>query len=172
VLRLQQAITEKDEINRDLVQTSIFGLGVLSARVPTSSYPLTDVLQVIQWVYSLELKTERGQRAECCENATSTLAKLVYYHGAALPSLTEVVEQGVAGKMPLTTDTEEAQATHSLFLKQVVERNSNLVTPAHLAALKGAVERIGQICESKPELEILDDEGKQLLSQAVQVLSS
>ena len=92
-------------------------MGVLAMKMPSANYPLNDVLAAVQWVYSMDFKTEKGQRAECCENATSTLAKLVYFHGDALPSLTEIVEQGVCSKMPLTTDTEEAQATHNLFFQ-------------------------------------------------------
>lgn len=65
----------------------------------------------------MDFKNEKGLRAECCENATCTLAKCIYFHGEVIPSLTEVFDQGVAAKLPLTTDTEEAQATHALFLQ-------------------------------------------------------
>lgn len=102
-------------MDRDLVQTCIFGMGVMAQKMPSASYPLNDVLLAIKWTYSMEFKTERGLRAECCENATSTLAKCVYYHGDVLPSLTEIVSEGLCARMPLTTDTEEAQACHTLF---------------------------------------------------------
>lgn len=117
VLRLQQGLA-KDEVSRDVVQTCIFGLGVLAMKVPTEVFPLAEVVQAVQWVYSMDFKTEKGLRAECCENATSSLAKCVYFHGQALQSqqLQQIVIQGVLAKMPLTTDTEEAQAAHALFL--------------------------------------------------------
>jgi len=83
-------------------------MGVMAIKMPSASFPLNDVLTAVQWAYSMEFKTEKGLRAECCENATSTLAKCVYFHGDVLPSLAQIVEQGVCAKMPLTTDTEEA----------------------------------------------------------------
>ena len=39
--------------------------------------------------------------------------------------------------------------------------------PEHAEAIKAVLERINSVCQEKPELEILDDEGKQLMAQAV-----
>ena len=140
--------------------------------MPPANYPLNEVLAAIQWIYSMEFKKERGLRAECCENATTALANCVYFQGENIPQLAQVVEQGLLAKLPLTTDTEEAPVTHAQFLSQIIANNSHLMKPEHISGIKGAVERINQVSTDKPELEILSDEGKQLLAQAVQVLSA
>ena len=120
----------------------------------------------------MDFKTERGLRAECCENATTCLANLVYFHGESIPTLAQVVEQGLLAKLPLTTDTEEAPITHKNLFKQIIANNAHLMKPEHIAGIKAAVERIAGKDSEKPELEILNDEGKQLLAQVVPVLSA
>ena len=95
-------------------------MGVLATKVPEADYPMNDVLQAVQWVYSMDFKTDKGLRAECCENATSTLAKIVYFISNSAALSADIVNQGMLAKLPLTTDTEEAQATHREFLKQII----------------------------------------------------
>jgi len=111
----QQAAT--DEVNKDLVQTCIFGMGVLATKMPSDEFPIGDVFRAIEWVYSQDFKTESGKRAECTENAISTFGKCIYYHGGNLSA--EVISQGFLDRLPLTTDLEEAPATHTLFLTNV-----------------------------------------------------
>ena len=59
--------------------------------------------------------TEKGKQAECTENAISTLGKCIYHHGAGVPP--SAVLDGFLAQLPLTTDQEEAQACHKLFLQ-------------------------------------------------------
>ena len=112
VLKLQQAAST-EEVDKDLVQTCVFGMGVLAMKMPAAQFPLTDVFAAIEWVVVQDFKTERGLRAECVENAISSFGKCIYFHGGNLA--TDVVASGFLAKLPLTTDTEEAQPTHNLF---------------------------------------------------------
>ena len=41
-----------DEVDRDLVQTCVFGMGVLAAKMPADQFPMTEVLAVIDWIYA------------------------------------------------------------------------------------------------------------------------
>lgn len=97
--------------SENLIQTCIFGLGVLAERhnamLPDRQFEVERVLEAVQWVYSQNLKTEDGtERAECEDNAVGALAKCVYFHGERVPS--SVITPGLLDKLPLTTDTEEA----------------------------------------------------------------
>jgi len=108
-----------DEISLDLVQTCIFGLGVLSARkIDNFQYPLSEAFALIDWIYAKDFKTEKGLRSESTENAISTFGKLVYFHGENLSA--DIVTQGFLNRLPLTTDSAEAPPTHSLFFKQII----------------------------------------------------
>ena len=51
-----------------------------------------------------------------------------------------------------------------MLMKQIIARNANLVRPELLTSLQSAVQRIKETSDSRPELEILDDEGKALLA--------
>ena len=133
--------------------------------MPAETFPLANVFSVIEWIYAQDFKTESGLRAECSENATSTFGKLIYQHGANLSA--EVVSKGFFDRLPLTTDTEEAQPTHKLLMQMIIARNANLVRADLLPALQTAVTKIKETSDSRPDLEILDDEGKTLLAQAI-----
>lgn len=70
-------------------------------------------------------------------------------------------------KLPLVTDSIEAQAAHLLFFKQILANNGNLMSQDK-AQVQAAVLRIGQKDQEQPGLEILSDEGRALLQQIIQ----
>ena len=102
-------------------------------KMPVESFPLANVFSVIEWIYTQDFKTEKGERAECSENATSTFGKCIYFHGANLSA--DIAAQGFFDRLPLTTDTEEAQPTHNMLMKQIIARNANLIRPELLTSL-------------------------------------
>ena len=65
--------------------------------------------------------------------------------------------------MPIHHDSEEAQAINKLFLEQINEKNPNLMEQG--GALKDVLMRMSEFIRVKPELEILDDIGSNMLSQ-------
>ena len=157
VMAIQKALPSHDEINQDLVQTCVYGMGVLAQKMPAGNFPQNDVLAVIEWILSSDFKTETGLVAKSAENAISSLGKCIYCHGGS----NELIESFL-GRLPLTTDTEEAPPTHNLLFQQIIAQNPNICKPEQLANLQGAVERIKTTSDQKPELEILDDQGKQM----------
>ena len=52
-------------------------------------------------------------------------------------------------------------------MQQIISQNPNLAKPEYLTSLQGAVQRIKETDEGRPDLEILDDEGKGLLAQVI-----
>ena len=137
-------------------------MGLLAVKMPAETFPLANVLSMIEWIYAQDFKTKKGETAECSENATSSFGKCLYFHGASFSP--EAAAQGFFNKLPLKTDTEEAQPTHNLLMNQIIARNANLVRPELLPSLQQAIQRIKETSDSRPELEILDDEGKVLLA--------
>ena len=136
---MTEVLYARGDQSENLIQTCIFGLGVLAQKypqmMPNATFNVSSVLQAIQWVYAKNLKNEKGKRAECEDNAIGALGKCIYFHSAGVPQ--NVIEPGFLAKLPLTTDTEEAQPVHALFLEQIIAGNQALA--AHTEAVKAAV---------------------------------
>ena len=115
-------------------------------------------MQAINWVYQQGFKNDKGERADCEENAISALGKVIYFQSQANTIPPTVITDGFLAKLPLVADSEEAQAVHLLFFNQVLANNP--VLEPHVEAVKGAIMRIKETAERKPELELLSDEGK------------
>lgn len=109
-------------------------MGLLAVKMPAETFPLANVLSMIEWIYAQDFKTKKGETAECSENATSSFGKCLYFHGASFSP--EAAAQGFFNRLPLKTDTEEAQPTHNLLMKQIIARNANLVRPELLPSLQ------------------------------------
>ena len=72
------------------------------------------------------------------------------------------------GTLPLQTDPEEAQYINRLFLKEVHRQNQNLFASEGLKTIcKEAIVKMNSLASNNPELEILNDEGLQLLQKTI-----
>ena len=69
------------------------------------------------------------------------------------------------GLLPLKNEPEEAQNVHKMLLREILNKNEFLLKVVDGEGLKKMVGGIMAIESNNPELEILDDEGKQLLKQ-------
>ena len=69
--------------------------------------------------------------------------------------------------LPLKNEPEEAQNVHRMLLKEILNKNEFLLKVVDGEGVKKMIEGIKSIENNNPELEILDDEGKQLLKQIV-----
>lgn len=65
--------------------------------------------------------------------------------------------------MPLHHDSVEAQAVNKMFLEEINRKNQNLVQFENV--LKDVLMKMNEFVRTKPELEILDDQGSSLLNQ-------
>lgn len=166
-----EALRRRGAENQSLCQTAVFGLGVIAEKTPAGAFAqLGDVLDVINWIFSQELKDEDGNRAPCVDNAVGALGKCIYFHGAGNEALITpaVIGEGFLARLPLLTDVEEAQPVHSQFLTQVLAKNP--VLAAHAPLVAEAARRLSQEATSQPDLEILDDQGRALLTDVMSQL--
>lgn len=99
---------------------------------------------------------EKGEVHTALDNAVSCLAKCVYVHQVEAETV-----KAFLGKLPCIIDEEEAVAVHLLFLKQVQAQNA--VLAQYPAEVKEAMMRLANMVETRPDREILGDEGKALL---------
>lgn len=74
--------------------------------------------------------------------------------------------------LPLQTDPEEAQYINRLFLKEIHRQNPNLFATEELKTLcKEAVFKMNSLASNNPELEILADDGLQLLQKTISMVN-
>ena len=77
--KLLEALDKKSE-DLQLVQSCIFGLGVLAKRYPAPWDLLPQTLEAITGIYAKNPVNDEGKRHECMDNAISSFAKCVYFH--------------------------------------------------------------------------------------------
>ena len=101
------------------------------------------------------------------DNAIGAFGKVILIHGADEIFTELIVKEGYLDLLPLTTDSEEAQPVHLLFLQQTAAQNPWLVKCE--LATKGALARLARAVQENDEL--VDEMGMQLLSQRHKLLS-
>lgn len=74
--------------------------------------------------------------------------------------------------MPLYSDSEEAQSVHKLLFEQILVPSPVLSIPELAKDVTQCVQRIVRIAQDKPDLELLDDEGKEKAQLVVSRLQS
>ena len=115
--KLTEILEKRGSDNQDLVQNCIYGMGILAQRIPAAEFAgsTESVLKSVQWVIEQDFKTDEEDGAkqhECVDNAISTLGKVIYFHGNIPAQVVNVF----LSKLPISTDTEEAQAAHLLLI--------------------------------------------------------
>ena len=159
-----------DEEDRQIIQSIAYGVGVVAQRGSKQQFVdyLAPTFDLLNKILSEADCRENEDKAIATECAIGALGKLVYFQfdGALV---TDKVASTFIGLLPLIAEPEEAQNVHKQFFKMVIDGNAGIIGEGgvHAGALKQAVERIIATHTEKPELEILDDEGKELI-QAVQ----
>lgn len=143
-----------------LVQSAGYGLGAVAKRAPKGQCPhLVQILQTLKALVDRPESRTNEDIAESTDNVIGALGKAVLfqYDGAVIgvAALKEYLSL-----LPLFTDGEEAQAVHKLLFEQILTRNPVLANAEVSADVVQCVQRIVRLAQQKPELELLDDDGK------------
>lgn len=106
-------------------------------------------------------------KIQCTDNCISAIGKHILYHfDGQLITIASVKELLLF--LPLYSDGEEAQAFHKLFFEEILQKNEVLMIPEIQSDVRVTVQRIINIAQKSPELEILNDEGKELAQKIVE----
>lgn len=105
------------------------------------------------------------ERIVCTECAIGALGKLALYQNTSDMKMRGEIMTKFLGLLPLKNEPEEAQNVHKMLLREILNKNEFLLKVVDGEGLKKMVGGIMAIESNNPELEILDDEGKQLLKQ-------
>ena len=105
------------------------------------------------------------QKIVCTECAIGALGKLALYQNTNDVKIRSEIMGKFLSMLPLKNEPEEAQNVHRMLLKEIKNKNEFLLKVVDAEGLKKIVMGIQSIENNNPELEILDDEGKDLLKQ-------
>lgn len=144
--------------------TCAFLMGVLAKRVPADKfmqYLQVTVTRLLDIVNHPECYGE--ERADFTDNALGALGKICLYQLTMDHQDSVGLMDRFLGMMPLHHDSVEAQAVNKMFLEEISKKNKNLVP--FEAVIGGVLMRMNEFVRTKPELEILDDIGSNLLKQ-------
>lgn len=156
--------TKTTDIN--IQQTCVFLMGVLCRKVPRNimqKYLENTILQTMALISMPDAYSET--RAECTDNAVGTLGKICLFQLTMDNQDSVVLMNKFLSHMPLHHDSTEAKIMNRMLLEQINAKNQNLMSSDLTNSLKDILLKMNEFIRLKPELEILDTEGGNLLNQ-------
>lgn len=163
-------IEKTDDVN--FQQTGAFLIGVLAKKCTKEQFgPYVEGSLALLSRFLSEPDAKSEDKKTRTETVVGAFGKVCMYQlNPAEPKNQERTFNFVA-TLPLQTDPEEAGYINKLFLKELSRKNQSLMVTEQLQmACKEAVLRMNGVASNNPELEILNDDGLQLLKQIVPML--
>jgi len=156
----------------DILQSAVYGLGVIAIRMNKNDFKAVKT-QFATAISNIIMHPEAygEKRAVCTECAVGALGRMAMYQGEAGDKMSQEILMKFLQLLPLKHEAEEAQYVHYMLLNGVSNKNEMLVmdNPEIQSMLLKVVNDIKTIESSNPEMEILDDKGKLMLNQILNV---
>ena len=160
-----------EALNLDIVQSAVFGIGVIAKRMDQHSFSQykNECLQIIASIITAP-DAYSEEKAVCTDNAVGALGKIALYQSQTNDKVSEEVLLKFLQLLPLKNDSEEAQAVHKMLLTEIINKNAFLASCSQevQGVLINAITNIKTQDINNPELEILDDQGKQLINSILE----
>ena len=125
--------TDKEDIKYDLLQSAVFGLGIIAQRQENGQFSqLGDFVKVLGHTIGSDTEgldeDEKESKLMLSDNSVSALVKIIMfqYDGGNVVK-DELCSTILLHKLPLTHDFDEAQALHTLILEQIQAKNAVLM---------------------------------------------
>lgn len=169
---IKKAAADEDDINFDLLYSSVFGLGLIARKLPNGQFAqLAETLEVLRkttqdMVAGKEAdldEDEKEKRHMLRDNSISCLGKIVLFQNNGSADMAALTNQFFTS-LPITNDIDEAQDIHTTVFEQIIA-GSPVVT-GNTDLVKGAIERIKAFAEANvndEDKDILGKKGKELL---------
>lgn len=159
----------------DLVQSCVFGLGLLAQKQPVGQFKelqgtLAVIEQMLQFTGLDSLDDDQKDSFKFMkDNAISSLTKIVIFQQDG-SHVNDTHTQTLLKLLPITHDVEEAADLHSLFLAQII--NSNATFAKNKEEVVAVLKRIEDYSNSHSgeDEDILNDEGKALFSKVMSLM--
>lgn len=160
-------ISKTDDIN--FQQTGSYLIGVLAKKCSREQFaPYLDNSLAILSKFLGEPDARSEDKKTRTETVVGAFGKLCMYQFNPTDAKAQERTLNFVSTLPLQTDPEEAQYINKLFLKELIRKNPSLTANDTLSvASKDAVLRMNGVATNNPELEILNDDGLNILKQIV-----
>mmetsp|Transcript_15259 Transcript_15259/g.25808 ORF Transcript_15259/g.25808 Transcript_15259/m.25808 type:complete len:163 (-) Transcript_15259:146-634(-) len=162
-----------------MLQSSIFGLGVIAQRLPKGQFvQLAQIVPILEKSIAHQpsegmAEDERDSLLALRDNTISALTKMILFHydgGAVLRD--DLVNQVLTQMHPITHDFDEAQDINGIILNLIL-KNENEAIAKFKDSVKVLVTKVKDYAvahQNEEESQILNDNGKQLLEQVISQL--
>jgi hypothetical protein len=154
---------------QDILHSCVYGFGVISRKINPQAFKEVkgEILQIISNIVTAS-DSNSEKKAELTDNAYSALGKIALYQSEKGDKLSEEIMFKFLQFLPLKNDYEEAQTIHRILLEETLKKNEFLFSNQEIQnALIQCISNIQKITLNNPEADILDDEGKNLLTQVL-----
>jgi hypothetical protein len=158
---IELGIENYPTINEDIIQSIVWGLGVIAQRLPKEEF-LKVQERVIGTIVSIISRNVTDQNSFSFDNAVSSLGKYVY-NQCNLDEKGYTLASQFISLLPLKYDIEEGTQVNKLFLQNIINQHQLLVNEKVLAKVKEAVLRMVEFKKVEPDC--LDEEGLILFVQ-------
>ena len=160
---------DKTDIKYDLIQSCVFGLGVIAQRSANGQFTqLKETMIILGETCKRDIpaemdEEEQDSKLNLADNSISALLKIVIFQNDGGAVVTPEMLPTVLGQLPLTTDFEEAQAVNELIFEQLLAQNPILHSAPDL--VKALIGRIQEYANTHPDKEedILGEKATALL---------
>lgn len=164
----------KKPASTSILQSAVFGLGTACRRMNSQSFMQIrdDILQIISNIVTAKDAFSES-KAEATENAIGALGKIAFFQFQKNDKISEEVMLKFLQLLPLKNDFEEAQMVHKMLLEEILKKNEALFSTnqdIQNAAIKAVLD-INKAIAADSELEILNEEGKALMTQVLQQMN-
>jgi len=155
---------------QDILHSCVYGFGVISRKMNPQDFKQvkSEIIQIISNIVTAS-DASSSKKAELTDNAYSALGKIALYQSEKNDKFSEEIMLKFLQFIPLKNDYEEAQTIHRILLEETLKKNEFLFNSTQdiQNALIQAVSNIQKTISNDPECDILDDEGKNLLTQVI-----
>ena len=158
----------------DILQSAIHGLGVIASRYNKTDFKniKTEILNIVSAILT-HPEANSEERAITTETAIGTLGAIAIFQCDISDKASQEILMKFLQLVPLKHDSDQAQKTHYMILESIMNKNEMLTSNnAEIQVeLLRVINDLKLIESNNPEIEILDNKGKLLLNQMLQMIN-
>jgi hypothetical protein len=160
---IEMTVTNYRTTNEDILQSILFGLGVIAYRLPDDEFQkVAD--KILTPIITVMSRKVTDDNAYTYDNAVSAFGKYVISHSQKDQKGLEMITQFLS-LLPLKNDLDESEDITKLLLQQISNQHPLLVNEITLPKLKEALVRTNEYRKSEEDFFINDEEALAYFTQ-------
>lgn len=164
---LEYFINQTKNSGISTVQSAAYGIGAIAKRMNKNTFSQykNGCLQILSNIITSGDQNSSEDQKVCIDNAIGAVGKIAIYQSDQGDKFSEEVFLNFLKFLPLKNDDQEAQAIHKMLLTEILNKNQFIISISQDAqdTLLKTLQNIKNEVNNNPDLEILDDKGKELM---------